>query len=193
MLELIALDVIKELEVMSCKERDLLYEYYKIFYNDNGLCLNKDELEIYRDLIREYDEQITGNKNLSQESRKIIYSKIKSHHYILLLLGEPETYEEEKEYYKYVDIQFESDKNLAEMQKLIDENNQEKAIAEKEFLKKANQKTNKKKEEIYFRRILALKNSRKCKPGDIEYRFANQIEADRRDTFISNVEYLRTI
>ena len=118
---------------------------------------------------------------------------MKSHHYILLLLGEPETSEEEKEYYKYVDIQFESGKNLAEMQKLIDENNQKKAIAEKEFLRNANVKTYQELQKIYFRRILALKNSRKCKPGDIEYRFADQIEADRRGSFMSNVEYLRTI
>ncbi len=165
-------------------EARILLNYAKEFDQCNNYTLIKEEIEIYRDLIRECDKKFAENKNICQESRERIYSKMKSHHYILLLLDKPETYEEEKEYYKYVDIQFESNKNLAEMQKLI---------AEKQFLRKANEITGQESKRRYLLKILALKNSRECKPGDIEYRFADQIEAYRGNVDMSNIEYLRTI
>jgi len=152
MLGLRASDVIDGLGVVNNIEGKLLNEYYKIFYKDNGICLNKDELIIYRDLIRECKYHLSQSRD-DEISEETFFRRMKSHHHIMLLLGKPETDEEKEEYARYVDIQYGSGKNLDEMLKLIDKDNQEKAIAEKEFLREASKKTGRELGKIYFRKI----------------------------------------
>lgn len=174
-----------------------MLDYLIDFYQCNKFLLNKDELIIYRDLIRECKYHLSQSRD-DEISGKSLFTKMKAHHYIILLLGEPETDEERKEYDRYVDIQYESGKNLNEMLEFIDLENQKKAEGEKEFLRKANKKTDQELEKIYFRKILALKQlaltqPSKCKPEDIEYSYISEIQKQRSKVGMSNIEYLNSI